>query len=325
MLFDACTDYWNQVINSADAKQKSEMQNWLLKNCNGRLNDFAEDILIDVLLNNFNEPEFLKKNLMFLQKRIETAPSYAVSNMVVHSIELMQELNYPEKEIEEFHNKYRYIPDVRKMEISQAISENNYDKAVELLRESIIIDKDKIGLVKEYEQKIIEIYENNGTPELYCQELQNYITSYSQSDTVYVNKFKKCISEEEWNNTLDFLLGLPTVKNIRWDIMTSENMCRELLEELKNERMLSLFTFCRYDDVLRKQMPEATLAFYSMLLCKAMDNSYTRDHYKNVVSHFSRMKNYDGGQRQIEILVQLWKDKYPRRTAMIEEINKVLK
>lgn len=67
---------------------------------------------------------------------------------------------------------------------------------------------------------------------------------------------------------------------------------------------------------------EKTLALFSRLIDTQMARAYDRDSYHRTIDRVRILRRYPGGDRTIARLLQGWKERYPRRTAMLDELNK---
>lgn len=67
---------------------------------------------------------------------------------------------------------------------------------------------------------------------------------------------------------------------------------------------------------------EKTLALFSRLIDTQMFRAYDRDSYHRTIDRVRILRRYPGGDRTIARLLQGWKERYPRRTAMLDELNK---
>ena len=52
-----------------------------------------------------------------------------------------------------------------------------------------------------------------------------------------------------------------------------------------------------------------------------MDRAYDRNAYRRMIDRVRILRHYPGGDRMIARLLQGWKERYPRRTAMLDELN----
>ena len=132
--------------------------------------DFMEDYISDFLLNEFHDERMVREKLHRIDKKIHKAQKenysgdsysayYGMVNNISVRIHLMEELNCSKEEIREYREKYRNFSEIRKMEIQEHLSEKRYEKAIAVLKESKALDADRAGLVKEYSQQLINIYE----------------------------------------------------------------------------------------------------------------------------------------------------------------------
>ena len=70
-----------------------------------------------------------------------------------------------------------------------------------MLRESKELDKDKCGLVSDYSQKLIDIYERTGDQVSYRKELLWNIFHCGQSDLERLMRLKKYVLNRNGTNT----------------------------------------------------------------------------------------------------------------------------
>lgn len=75
----------------------------------------------------------------------------------------MQQLDYLSTDIERYIQDHYENRQVRAMLISDAFQENDYPKAVKLLRDSQAIDDDKDYCQQDYSTKLIHAYQGLGT------------------------------------------------------------------------------------------------------------------------------------------------------------------
>lgn len=67
---------------------------------------------------------------------------------------------------------------------------------------------------------------------------------------------------------------------------------------------------------------EKTLALFSRLIDTQMARAYDRDSYHRTIDRVRILRRYPGEDRTIARLLHGWKERYPRRTAMLDELNK---
>ena len=79
----------------------------------------------------------------------------------------------------------------------------------------------------------------------------------------------------------------------------------------------------RYETVLRKDHPEQILEKYKDELNKMSVISSDRKQYSYMVSVMREMKKISGGTKVVEQIVEEWTNKYRKRPAMMDELNKL--
>ena len=146
------------------------MFQWFRHNQENYVIDYMEEYISDFLLNEFHDEGILWEKLHMLDEKIAKfqkenysgdsySAYYGMVNNITARIHLMEELNYSKQEIREYRQKYRNFSEIRSMEIQEYLSDRKYEEAIAVLKESKILDADKAGLVAEYSQQLIQIYE----------------------------------------------------------------------------------------------------------------------------------------------------------------------
>ena len=96
-----------------------------------------------------------------------------------------------------------------------------------------------------------------------------------------------------------------------------------LLELVKDQENIS--NVLTYYNILLKQFPNELLDILIPLLEKEGDRSSGRSEYKELARKMkSIIKDFPEDKNRILEVAQKLKEKYPRRPAMLEELNKVI-
>ena len=215
---DNCYEYWQTILQECNDKEKESMFQWFQEHQENYVMDYLEDYISDFLLNEFHDEEILQKKLHMLDEKIAKfqkenysgdsySAYYGVVNNITARIRLMQELNYSKQEIREYRQKYRNFSEIRKMEIQEYLSGGKYEEAIAVLKESKSLDADKAGVVAEYSQQLIQIYEKRNMQKEYAQELEYQVFECMQRDLEYIVKLKKLYSETEWKEQRTIFTG----------------------------------------------------------------------------------------------------------------------
>lgn len=185
---------------------------------------------------------------------------YGMVNNIITRICLMEELSYSKQEIKEYRQKYRNFSEIRKMEIQEYLSDKKYEEAIAVLKESKKLDADKAGLVAEYSQQLIQIYEKRNMQNEYVQELQYQVFECMQRDLEYIVKLKKLCSETEWEEQREKFLQGKTSYWIRYEFLVEEELFERLLQEIQKNQ--SVHVLDQYEKVLKKHLPNEVRDMY---------------------------------------------------------------
>jgi len=78
----------------------------------------------------------------------------------------------------------------------------------------------------------------------------------------------------------------------------------------------------QYESLLKNEFPKRCVAVYQTYLHRAMDQASNRKAYWSVIHTLKKMKKYPDGKPVAQGIADLWKQKYPRRTSMLDELKK---
>ena len=241
-------------------------------------------------------------------------------NNITARICLMEELNYSKQEIRAYRQKYRNFSEIREMEVQEYLSGGKYEEAIAVLKESKILDADKAGLVAEYSQQLIEIYEKRSMQKEYAQELQYQVFECTQRDLKYVVKLKKLCSETEWEEQREKFLQGKTSYWIRYEFLVEEELFERLLQEIQKNQ--SVHALDQYEKVLKKHLPDEVRDMYVQYVKKESTRTADRKAYKYLMSYLKKITKYPDGKKIARDIAEFWKKEYKRRPAMMDELRK---
>lgn len=328
---DNCYEYWQTILQECNDKEKESMFQWFQEHQENYVMDYLEDYISDFLLNEFHDEEILQKKLHMLDEKIAKfqkenysgdsySAYYGVVNNITARIRLMQELNYSKQEIREYRQKYRNFSEIRKMEIQEYLSGGKYEEAIAVLKESKSLDADKAGVVAEYSQQLIQIYEKRNMQKEYAQELEYQVFECMQRDLVYIVKLKKLYSETEWKEQRERFLQGKTSSWIRYEFLVEEELFEELLREIQKNQ--SVYALDQYEKVLKKHLPNEVRDIYVQYVKKGAIQTADRKAYKYLMSYLKKITKYPNGKKIAQDIAESWRQDYKRRPAMMDELRK---
>lgn len=236
------------------------------------------------------------------------------------------------------------ISEIRNLEIDRNIENRDYEIAKKLISEGIKIAEAKrhSGTVFQYEKKLlaIAVLEKDIQLERY---FSRKFALYGTLDSTYYNQWKNTYSKEEWTQTIEeVIVGITkkvteTVRNNTFSnsnylnvsllyslgsIYIMENYWDRLLTLVQKQENLT--TILTYYPHLLKAYPNELLDILIPVLEREGDKSEGRSQYKDLANKMkSIMKDYPQEKERILEIAQKLKIKYPRRPAMLEELNKL--
>ena len=63
---------------------------------------------------------------------------------------------------------------------------------------------------------------------------------------------------------------------------------------------------------------------YKIEFQKLTESASARDTYREIVRQLRKLSRYDEGKKLVRELVAEWQEKYPKRKAMMEELDKIV-
>jgi len=231
------------------------------------------------------------------------------------------------EEVRKFINKHITNSSIRNSEIAKAIENKEFERAIKLSKDGIKYDqKDKPGLVKDWYNWLLKIaqLQNDKTKIIeYARFL--FIDNFMPKEDYY-EILKQNIDKDKWNDFLEEIITEITpkggwkyaelvrkifIKEKWWDrlfLMLKENVSLQNIEN--NEQYLS------------KDYSHELIQLYSERLQKYVERNMGRNHYQTACRYLRRMKKL-GGNEKVKELIEYFRITYPKRKALLDELNRV--
>lgn len=324
-----CYEYWKQILSASDETEEKEMIDWF-KRRNRDVRDYMRGYIQEFLLNEFHDEELLWENLKYLDESIKKLESstekdrwsrdYEYTNCVFSRLSIMAKLGYSENDIREYRDRYRRLPDIRKMEIQEYKEKREYDAAISVLKESKTIDSASPGLVFDYSADLIELYHVTGQKAAYKAELAWMVCSCSQHDLTYVLKLKDVCTAAEWVGYRDKILNSDKAWSIQYKLLEHEELYGQLLEAVRNQP--GVYVLNQYETVLKKHFPNEVMNIYADYVQSRAERTSDRTVYKELAQYLKKIAEYPDGRSLADRIAGEWKKKYRRRSAMMDELKR---
>lgn len=329
MLAEQIYQLWLELLTKVNAQDKRKMFIWFTTHMDGSVIDYLEEYIEQIIMEEFKEPEYEQDKLSFVEEMIEKAEKkdsgwsrdYAVGKWTVTYLKTLEEKNAPEDQLEEICKKYWNNSGVRRYYIDRYFEKKEYDRVLQVLDESIELDKAYRGQVLEYIQKKKEIYRLQGNKSAYIEQLWKLVLEQSAGDLDIYKELKAQYSEKEWLIKREELFKkLPPNAHIDRLYKEEKLYDRLLAYVLKSS---GLYAVQSYENVLKKEYPKQILSKYQGEVNKMASCTGNRKHYADLVALLRRMKWIKGGSEIVETIVEEWKIKYRNRPAMMDELSKL--
>ena len=323
MLANSCMGYWNRVLEFSSVEIQREMYQWF---CSEYQKGDLAQLFFDEYI--FNAPwceELAPELLRFLDNQIQVwlegeRHDYRLNGLVAHRFHWMAQAGAATAERDAFIQKYHNLSVVRKTEIDQAKKNRDWGKAIALLEESKVVDADKLGLVAQYSEQLVEIYETLRDYAVMRKELNYHLFTFRQDDLNHVNKMKATLSPAEWEDMRNKLLNSQTMIYQAYPLLYQEGLYEQMMARI--EAHTDIHTLERYETLLKKEYPQRCIAVYEAHLHQAMNRASNRKAYWSVIQTLKKLKKYPDGKVCAQAIAKQWKQNYPRRTSMLDELSK---
>ena len=250
---------------------------------------------------------------------------YEIEYAQVFKLELLR--RFKEDEVEKYINQHLSNHLIRKNEIELAFEKEDFKRVIKLSKDGIKINENnKPGLIKVWYNwllKVAQAQKNTSNIIVYARILliDNF---YPEQD--YYQILKDHIETEDWHSFLEEIIEEITPKTA-W---TYTDLIREIyIKEAWWDRLFlllkqntSLSNIEQNEPYLAKDFSPELINLYSESITEYIEENVGRKYYKTACRYLRRMKKL-GGNDQVEDLVKFFQKQYPRRKALIEELNNV--
>jgi hypothetical protein len=319
LIASECNDYWEKLTTAPEADQV-KMLDWFQTQLHRFSGDVGEDFLLPVIFGYFTDPKLLPKIIKMLDKEIEAANEYSVERLVCYRVDLMRKLGASENEINVYRKKFWAYPFIRKQELDCLESEKRWEDALKLLNECEKMDSDNQYLMSQYNLRRIQIFKQCGQKDAWLEELKRHIFSFPQRDMTYITELKRAVSTEQWQEILPQLFNNENTKELRRQLQLSEGMLEQMMIEFETSRFP--YELKQYEKDLRKVFPERVRDLLLKQVDQQMRYASERKAYATAVRELKHLYGYPDGRARAAELAKTWRNDYPRRTAMLEELKK---
>ena len=307
--------------------KKDEVFDFLLKYAGSAgehwmVQDFAEQ----AIFSRFSGETFDRKKLELIDRQIANLEAsgkqgysreYEMEQLLTRRFDLMKKLSLPKGELDAFLERYTNYSDIRKLRVRQALEDGKLDEAIRLLEEGKSADRDKRGLVAEYSEWLMDLYEQQGQRDKLIAELEYHVFDLSSGGIEMLNRLKNVCTPAQWVEYRERYLSGRNYHKL--ELMESEGLWERLMKAVVKSENLSILD--RYEAALKKRYPSELLEAYACILTKEAAAASNRKRYQELVRYLKKLRSYPDGTEQAARLAEDWRARYIRRRAMMEELR----
>ncbi len=329
IIAERAYEFWVELLEKVSVEEKREMFQWFITHFDGSIIDYMEDYMENIIMEEFEEEEYISKKLDFTEEMIkksqkessEWSKNYYLGKWAICHLNLMEEQKCSREEIEAYCKKYWENSSIRKYYVDLCIEEKNYDLALQVLDESMSLDKKSIGLVSDYSKQKKEIYLIQGNKKAYIKQLKELVLKHQVGNLEVYRELKRQYTEEEWIKQREQIFKkLPPYTRIE-QFYEEEKLYDRLLACVLESS--GVYVVQQYTKVLKTEYPKQLLQKYQQEVNKLALSARDRKRYQELVAILCRMKEIDGGIKVVEDIVEEWKVLYRSRPAMMDELSRV--
>ncbi len=216
---------------------------------------------------------------------------------------------------------------LRREAIKSALGKKNFDKAISIAKDGINNDlKDKPGLAKEWYDWLLKIAQAQNDFKKIIEYARLLLIDNFRNEQDYYQILKQHIQPERWNTFIEAVIQ-DIVKEKRWtnrgliaNIFIREEWWDRLLALVKETPDLSTIEHC--EEFLSGNYAGEIVDLYSNAIIKYLTVSVGRNHYQNACRYIRKIIKLGERDKANEIIAYL-RAEYPRRKALMEELNKI--
>ncbi len=216
---------------------------------------------------------------------------------------------------------------LRRVAIQKALEKRDFEKAASLAENGVSYDlKDRPGLAKEWYDWLLKIAQAQNDSEKIIKYARLLFIDNFRNEQDYYMIMKQQVKPEEWNAFVEAVIQDITTKK-QWldigliaSIFIKEEWWDRLLELVKKSPDLN--TIDRYEKYLFKNYSTEMIELYANGILNYMKNSMGRDHYKNACRYIRKIIKM-GGRDKANGIISYLRAEYPKRKALMEELDRV--
>lgn len=320
-----CREVWHQILSEADEAVEEKIYLWLIGHLDGSVVDYMEDYLEDMLMEEFQTQTYLQKKLLYTEQRAAEIPytdkwsgQYKREKWARYHIRIMEQLHTDDNAILVYCRKYWEHSKIRNFCVRFWLERGNLAEAISLLEESLKLDERYPDLITEHLCQLKELYKKTGNQERYHSYLRQLVVK--RPDIEDFRELRLLYSVEEWLSARESIFS-EVSGYYAAALYAEEGLYDRLLDYVMRQH--GIRELQQYEAILKEHYPEQVLKKYHDYLMKAAEHTADRKTYQDWAAILRRMLSVQGGAACVQNIIEEWHNLYPRRKAMMQEIDKI--
>jgi hypothetical protein len=302
------THWFDKILELAPANQKKDIFNVFRKYVNESEQSYVY-ILEDIYIEDFLEDQFVQIKLSDIQKELEDPETEDRSYALLRGDRIYESLGYSiEKRLELLSDSDDDI--VKKHIIHLMFKFEMYESLLPVIN-SLMSIFEKNSLLERY----YRVTNNNEKLKLIYKENIRNLDEF--------NRYKVLFTEDEWLTTRDDVIQGISNAYLLAEIYSQEKLISELLHVVLTFNSLSFLI--KYMDLLIVDYKDIILDYYKKLMLDNAASAHSRNQYRKVLSYLKPLSTYEGDNQIVTELCTYFRQTYKKKTAFMDELNKVIK
>lgn len=326
MLMDSCSDVWQQLLEQANLSEKRQLFDWLRSQLTEKM-ALLEEMIEDLLFDNFKESEFMATKLTWTAEKLKQAKkidddwvsSLTAEKWALYHVQTLVALKRPNAEIDQFFQENSQYSRVRQYIIDRCIQQHDFDRAIQLLQAG---KQQANGIIRrQFSVQLKDLFHQLERPSDYQQALWSLLTTDTSVDMGLYHDYKRLFSDNQWPvERAKLLSAIKEVVDIK-PILADERLLQPLLTAvLADDSLESVQT---YEKLLKPKFAKALLTKYVVTLQAMAEKAGGRKYYQQLVAILRRMLRYPQGTSVVTQVIADWHERYGRRRAMMDELDRL--
>ncbi|WP_080802897.1 SWIM zinc finger family protein [Arabiibacter massiliensis] len=341
---ETCKGYWERIFSAAGPALRRQLFERLLAFArqNPCDNDEAdiywyerehiESFLVDAFV---ADPAFAPDIQALADERIQEARAriaadrypggyrYELGTWTLVRLRAMEALARPLEELEAFAEPLLNERDVRQFFVDRAITHGDTERAIALLEEAAAAAEDRYPTKAAVQ--LLALYEQTGRVDEATGMLFELATRNasleSEHGLAWFRQLKARTDADEWPCMRDRVLAATRSESTRRRYLAQEGLSDLLKQSI--EESGGLADVLRYEDALKERHADWILGQYRASAERDLRPSGSRAVYRSVVELMERMQRLPGGRPVVKEMAEDFKQRYPRRRVLMEELAKL--